>query len=93
MARQHAVDLAFPDAASASAFFAASAASHNGLFPGTLPTGDIPIPITATLPRSVCLRMESIWSPPGVMREGQFPAVVRAEATPVLPPENPKNLA
>src|ERR1043165_2394441 len=37
--------------ASARAFLVAEAASQRGLLPGTLPTGDIPMPMTATLPR------------------------------------------
>jgi hypothetical protein len=41
-------------------FFVASAASQSGLFPGTLPTGDIPMPTTATLPRRVALRTGDI---------------------------------
>src|SRR5262245_34407422 len=42
-----------PIPASATARRAASLANASGLLPGTLPTSDIPIPITATLPRRV----------------------------------------
>jgi hypothetical protein len=47
--------------ASASAFLAASAASHSGLLPGTLPTGDIPMPMMATLPRRLFSVMGWPW--------------------------------